>query len=103
MGRRGFKATHKARVSCRYAELDDRWRRTRRRGRPSTKGAITAAAIADIRHTHTRYNELLMSGFDRFGARDAVREAVNRVLDGLAQTGVITFERDTMIDTRGTI
>jgi hypothetical protein len=24
MGRRGFKATHKARVSCRYAELDDR-------------------------------------------------------------------------------
>jgi hypothetical protein len=24
MGRRGFKATHKARVGCRYAEFDDR-------------------------------------------------------------------------------
>ena len=43
--------------------------------------AITAAAIAAIRHTHTRYDALLMSGFDRFGARDVVREALDRVLD----------------------
>lgn len=43
--------------------------------------AITAAAIAAIRHTHTRYDELLMSGFDRVDARGAVREAVDRVLD----------------------
>jgi len=43
--------------------------------------AVTAAAIAAIRHTHTRYDELLMSGFDRADARDTVREAVDRVLD----------------------
>jgi hypothetical protein len=51
-------------------------------GKALDERAITAAAIAAIRHTHTRYDELLMSGFDRFGARDAVREAVDRVLDG---------------------
>ena len=47
-------------------------------GKALDERAITAAAIAAIRHTHTRYDELLMSGFDRFGARDAVREAVDR-------------------------
>ena len=50
-------------------------------GKTLDKRAITAAAIAAIRHTHTRYDELLMSGFDRADARDAVREAVDRVLD----------------------
>ena len=44
-------------------------------GKTLDKRAITAAAIAAIRHTHTRYDELLMSGFDRVDARDAVREA----------------------------
>jgi hypothetical protein len=32
-----------------------------------------------MRHTHTRYDELLMSGFDRIDTRDAIREAVDRV------------------------
>jgi hypothetical protein len=32
-------------------------------GRALDERAITAAAIAAIRHTHTRYDELLMSGF----------------------------------------
>jgi hypothetical protein len=50
-------------------------------GKALDEKAITAAAIAAIRHTHTRYDELLMSGFNRFEARDAVREVVNRVLD----------------------
>jgi hypothetical protein len=50
-------------------------------GKALDEGAITAAAIAAIRHTHTRYDELLMGGFDRVDARDAVREAVYRVLD----------------------
>ena len=50
-------------------------------GKTLDKRAITAAAIAAIRHTHTRYDELLMNGFDRVDARDAVREAVDRVLD----------------------
>jgi hypothetical protein len=43
--------------------------------------AITVAAIAAIRHTHTGYDELMMSGFDRLAARDAIRETVDRVLD----------------------
>jgi hypothetical protein len=50
-------------------------------GKALDERAITAAAIAAIRHTHTRYDELLMSGFDRVDARDVVREAVDRVLD----------------------
>jgi hypothetical protein len=50
-------------------------------GRALDERAITAAAIAAIRHTHTRYDELLMSGFERVDARDAVREVVHRVLN----------------------
>ena len=49
-------------------------------GKALDERAITVAAIAAIRHTHTRYDELLMSGLDRIDARDAVREAVDRVL-----------------------
>jgi hypothetical protein len=50
-------------------------------GKALDKSAITAAAVAAIRHTHTRYDELLMGGFDRVDARQAVREAVDGVLD----------------------
>jgi hypothetical protein len=50
-------------------------------GKALDERAIAAAAIAAIRHTHTGYDELLMGGFDRVDARDAVREAVDRVLD----------------------
>jgi hypothetical protein len=50
-------------------------------GKTLHKSAVTAAAIAALRQTYTRYDELLMSGFDRVDARDAVREAVDRVLD----------------------
>lgn len=37
--------------------------------------------IAAIRHNHTRYDELLMSGSSRVDARDAVRDDVARTLD----------------------
>ena len=50
-------------------------------GKALDERAIAAAAIAAIRHIHTRYDELLMGGFDRVDARHAVREAVDRVLD----------------------
>jgi hypothetical protein len=43
--------------------------------------ALTAAVIAAIRHRHTRYDELLMTGYDRGNARAAVRNAVDGVLD----------------------
>src|SRR5437879_3328475 len=45
------------------------------------EGALTAAVIAAIRHNHTRYDELLMSGSSRVDARDAVRDEVARTLE----------------------
>ena len=45
------------------------------------ESALTAAVIAAIRHRHTRYDELLMSGYSRTDARDSIREAVDRVLE----------------------
>ena len=45
------------------------------------EGALTAAAIAAIRHRHTRYDDLLMAGWDRMDARDHVRADVERVLE----------------------
>ncbi len=49
-------------------------------GRALEQDALTAV-IAAIRHNHTRCDELLMSGCSRSDARDAVRAAVDRVLD----------------------
>jgi len=49
-------------------------------GRALEQDALTAAVIAAIRHRHTRYDELLMTGHDRRDARAAVRDAVDRVL-----------------------
>lgn len=43
--------------------------------------ALTAAVIAFIRHRHTRYDELLMSGYSRSDARDSIREELDRVLE----------------------
>jgi len=43
----------------------------------------------------------MISSFDRVDARDAAREAVHRVLNSLAQAGVISFEQDTMMAMRG--
>jgi len=50
-------------------------------GKALEEGALTAAAIAAIRHNHTRYDGLLMSGYSRADARNEVRDAVDRVLD----------------------
>src|SRR5271165_4499500 len=49
-------------------------------GRGLETEALTAAVIAAIRHRHTRYDELLMSGYSRADARDAIRETVDRVI-----------------------
>jgi len=49
-------------------------------GRALEQDALTAAVIAAIRHRHTRYDELLMTGHDRRNARATVRDAVDRVL-----------------------
>ena len=41
---------------------------------------VDLAVIAHIRHEHTNYDELLMSGTERLDARALVREAIDRVL-----------------------
>jgi hypothetical protein len=50
-------------------------------GKALEEGALAAAVIAAIRHNHTHYDELLMSGSSRVDARDAVRDDVARTLD----------------------
>jgi len=50
-------------------------------GQSLEEGALTAAVIASIRHRHTRYDELLMSGYSRTDARGTIREDVDRVLE----------------------
>ncbi len=51
-------------------------------GRALEKEALTLAAIAAVRHRHTRYDQLLMRGVDRKTARDTVRDDIERVLEG---------------------
>lgn len=50
-------------------------------GRALDEDALRAAVIAAIRHRYTSYDRLLMKGWDRIEARDAVREDIDRVLD----------------------
>jgi hypothetical protein len=42
--------------------------------------AVRLAVIAHVRHRETKYDELLAKGHERWEARTAVEEAVNRVL-----------------------
>ncbi len=50
-------------------------------GRALDEEALRAAVIAAIRHRHTDYDRLLMKGWDRMDARDAVRDDIDRLLD----------------------
>ena len=50
-------------------------------GRALEAEALSAAVTAAIRHRHTQYDQLLMHGYSRRDARDAVREAIDRVLE----------------------
>jgi hypothetical protein len=49
-------------------------------GRALEPQALDFAVIAHIRHVHTNYDELLMSGADRSAARALVREQINLLL-----------------------
>jgi hypothetical protein len=49
-------------------------------GRALEAEALTAAVVASVRHNHTRYDQLLMNGWSRIDARDAIRHAVDRVI-----------------------
>jgi len=50
-------------------------------GRALVTEALNTAVIAAVRHRHTRYDQLLMHGYSRKDARDAVHEAINHVLE----------------------
>jgi hypothetical protein len=49
-------------------------------GRALDAHAVDLAVIAHIRHTHTKYDELLMRGTARLDARALIREGIDRVL-----------------------
>jgi len=50
-------------------------------GRALEEEALRAAVIAAVRHRHTKYDRLLMSGVGRMEARDAVRDEIDDVLE----------------------
>ena len=50
-------------------------------GRALEAEALNAAVVATIRHRHTRYDQLLMHGYSRRDARDAVYDAINPLLE----------------------
>jgi hypothetical protein len=49
-------------------------------GRALDASAVNLAVIAHIRHTHTNYDQLLMSGTERLDARAQIRGEIDRVL-----------------------
>ena len=55
-------------------------------GRALEEEALRAAVVASIRHRHTKYDRLLMSGWDRRDARDAVRDDIDRALEHWRRT-----------------
>jgi len=50
-------------------------------GRALEAEALNAAVIAEIRHRHTRYDQLLMQGYRRREARNAVHDTIYKVLE----------------------
>jgi hypothetical protein len=50
-------------------------------GRALDDHALALAVAAWVRHRHTRYDQLLMSGQERAAARSAIREEMDSVLD----------------------
>jgi len=58
-------------------------------GQALEERALMAAVIAMIRHNHTRYDELLMSGSTRIDARNAIRDDVDAVLERWRKPGAV--------------
>ncbi|HET6181157.1 MAG TPA: DUF2293 domain-containing protein [Candidatus Sulfotelmatobacter sp.] len=50
-------------------------------GRALEAEALNAAVVAAIRHRHTRYDQLLMHGYSRKDAREAVYDAIHHLLE----------------------
>jgi hypothetical protein len=60
-------------------------------GRALDPEAIRLAVTASVRHVDTDYDDLLMSGVDRDGARDRVAVRVDDILDAWRE-GVVTLD-----------
>jgi hypothetical protein len=48
---------------------------------------IDRAVVAHIRHTETKYDELLMNGYDRNTAREMIRGSISNVLIDWTEMG----------------
>jgi hypothetical protein len=55
-------------------------------GRKLDNAALTAAVAAAVRHRHTNYDELLVSGVERALARANVRERADEILESWQET-----------------
>ena len=55
-------------------------------GRALDESAITLAVVASVRHQDTKYDSLLMAGLSRDDARERVRPAIDRILEGWASS-----------------
>lgn len=64
----------------------ERAHRAQRRRRALDPAAVELAVAASVRHRDTGYDELLKAGIDRTDARERLRAAVVRVLDGWQRT-----------------
>ncbi|HEY4492509.1 MAG TPA: DUF2293 domain-containing protein [Acidobacteriota bacterium] len=49
--------------------------------------AVRHAVIAHVRHAETNYDELLNAGYERWEAREAVAEKVDRILEKWTESG----------------
>jgi len=58
-------------------------------GRALDEDALRLAVTASIRHRHTRYDELLMSGVERSAARGKVAGEIEEVLDRWRQSAAV--------------
>jgi hypothetical protein len=56
-------------------------------GRSLEAAALTLAVVAHIRHRPTRYDQLLITGYDRNEARASIRDEVDRGLESWRNPG----------------
>jgi hypothetical protein len=56
-------------------------------GRNLEESALTAAVVAAVRHRHTKYDKLLLSGVDRVLARELVADRIEQTLAAWRRAG----------------
>ncbi len=79
IARKFAEAFDNSKLSARYSVRHNPWR-WKHLGKQLDPHALNLAAIAHIRHTHTRYDELLSQTGDQKLSRDLVREEIEQIL-----------------------